>query len=198
MSHWNSVLILEINDNNPKNKDKDGRLSSGEFVSAMALCEAASRGTPIPEQLPAELGKPGGIVPQQPLQQPEQNGGRLGLEEERRRNMEKGMAELERRREAIRLREEAERLEAEKRRAQEEAERRRLAEEAERKRKEEEERLRQLEEQERQRKHAEAERARYVEIERKKAEMTLEKKRLQEQLDVARHRRDQLEQEQGF
>merc|ERR1712110_762278 len=36
-------------------QDKDGRLSSAEFLTAMALCEAASKGTPIPETLPAEL-----------------------------------------------------------------------------------------------------------------------------------------------
>ena len=89
------------------------------------------------------------------------------------------MAELERRREAIRQREEAERLEAEKKRAAEEAERKRLAEEAERKRQEELERQRQLEEQERQRKAAEAEKQRQAAIEQKRAEMVLEKKRLQ-------------------
>ena len=69
-------------------QDKDGRLSSGEFVSAMALCEAASRGTPIPESLPAELGKSGASMSMSKPAQQEQ-GGRLGLEEERRRNMEK-------------------------------------------------------------------------------------------------------------
>ena len=53
---------------------------------------------------------------------PKPDGGRMGLEEERRKNMEKGMAELERRRELIRQREEAERLEAEKKRQAAEAE----------------------------------------------------------------------------
>ena len=76
--------------------------------------------------------------------------------------------------------------------------RQRIAEEAERKRKEEEEKQRKLEEEERQRKQAEAERQRQLQIEQKRAEMVLEKKRLQEQLDAARHRRDQLEQELGF
>ena len=70
--------------------DKDGRLSSNEFVAAMALCEAASRGTPIPETLPAELGKAGhGATMGTASQDAPQQGGRLGLDEERRRNMEK-------------------------------------------------------------------------------------------------------------
>merc|ERR1712131_190416 len=154
-------------------QDKDGRLSSTEFVSAMALCDAAKSGQPIPEQLPAELGRGGGssgglggMAANSPAKV---EGGRMGLEEERRKNMEKGMAELERRRELIRQREEAERLEAEKKRQAAEAERLRKAEEAERIRREE--------------------------IEKKRKEMILEKQRLQDQLDTKRHKRDQLQQE---
>ena len=106
-------------------QDKDGRLSSTEFVSAMALCDAAKSGQPIPEQLPAELGRGGGssALGGMGANAPAKvEGGRMGLEEERRKNMEKGMAELERRRELIRQREEAERLEAEKKRQAAEAE----------------------------------------------------------------------------
>ena len=54
----------------------------------MALCDAASKGTPIPETLPPELGKAGAAIAAKPVAQ--ESGGRLGLEEERRRNMEKG------------------------------------------------------------------------------------------------------------
>ena len=54
----------------------------------MALCDAASKGTPIPETLPPELGKAGAAMAAKPVAQ--ESGGRLGLEEERRRNMEKG------------------------------------------------------------------------------------------------------------
>ena len=106
-------------------QDKDGRLSSTEFVSAMALCDAAKSGQPIPEQLPAELARGGGssALGGMGANAPAKvEGGRMGLEEERRKNMEKGMAELERRRELIRQREEAERLEAEKKRQAAEAE----------------------------------------------------------------------------
>ena len=110
-------------------QDKDGRLSSIEFVSAMALCDAAKSGQPIPEQLPAELGRGGGssgLGGMATSNTPKPDGGRMGLEEERRKNMEKGMAELERRRELIRQREEAERQEAEKKRQAAEAEKVRL------------------------------------------------------------------------
>merc|ERR1711953_702636 len=95
-------------------QDKDGRLSSAEFLTAMALCEAASKGTPIPETLPAELSKSGTSGGAGPTDSPSK---RMGLDEER-RNMEKGMLELERRREAIRLREEAIRLREEAERAE--------------------------------------------------------------------------------
>ena len=91
----------------------------------MALCEAAKSGQPIPETLPAELGRGGGsagLGMTSGGSPAKVEGGRMGLEEERRKNMEKGMAELERRRELIRQREEAERLEAEKKRAAAEAE----------------------------------------------------------------------------
>merc|ERR1712131_429264 len=180
-------------------QDKDGRLSSTEFVSAMALCDAAKSGQPIPEQLPAELGRGGGssgglggMAANSPAKV---EGGRMGLEEERRKNMEKGMAELERRRELIRQREEAERLEAEKKRQAAEAEKERIRQEAEKKRLEEEERQRKLAEAERLRKAEEAERIRREEIEKKRKEMILEKQRLQDQLDTKRHKRDQLQQE---
>ena len=189
----------------------------------MALCDAAKSGQPIPEQLPAELGRGGGssALGGMGANAPAKvEGGRMGLEEERRKNMEKGMAELERRRELIRQREEAERLEAEKKRQAAEAEKvknytvryinrprfkksvtsinpfqERIRQEAEKKRLEEEERQRKLAEAERLRKAEEAERIRREEIEKKRKEMILEKQRLQDQLDTNKHKRDQLQQE---
>ena len=173
-------------------QDKDGRLSSAEFLTAMALCEAASKGTPIPETLPAELSKTGTSGGAGPTDSPSK---RMGLDEERRRNMEKGMLELERRREAIRLREEAERAEIERKRLAEEAEKERIRQEAEKKRLEEEEKQRKLEEAERQRKAEELERQRKIEIEKKRREMEAEKQRLKEIFDSKRHNKDQLQQE---
>merc|ERR1711990_35800 len=60
-------------------QDKDGRLSSAEFLTAMALCEAASKGTPIPETLPAELSKTGTSGGAGPTDSPSK---RMGLDEE--------------------------------------------------------------------------------------------------------------------
>lgn len=80
-------------------QDHDGRLSRAEFIAAMSLCDAASKGIPIPSTLPAELstGAAG-----RPATAPGMM--RTSFEDERRANMEKGMAELERRRDAIRQR----------------------------------------------------------------------------------------------
>uniref|UniRef100_A0A667ZXI7 Intersectin 2b n=1 Tax=Myripristis murdjan TaxID=586833 RepID=A0A667ZXI7_9TELE len=155
--------------------DKDGKLKAEEFILAMHLVDMAKSGQPLPLTLPNEL------VP------PSQRYVALKMHDKFKANLERGNAELEKRRQALL---EAQRREEERRAQKEREERERREREAreaeERRRKEEERRLERQRELERQK-----EEERQREIERKEAaQRELERQRKEE---LERRRRGELQ-----
>ncbi|XP_053171996.1 intersectin-2b isoform X2 [Scomber japonicus] len=181
--------------------DKDGKLRAEEFILAMHLVDMAKYGQPLPLTLPTELVPPsqrGAVngsssslyaaltddLDSEPPQKVKPN---LTFEDKFKANLQRGNAELEKRRQAL---QDAERREQERRaqKMREEQERReREAREAEeRRRKEEERRLERQRELERQK-----EEERQREIERKEAaQRELERQRKEE---WERRRRGELQ-----
>ncbi|XP_070767297.1 intersectin-2-like [Enoplosus armatus] len=181
--------------------DKDGKLKAEEFILAMHLVDVAKIGQPLPLTLPAELVPPSrrgavngssssvyaALTDDLDIEPPQKAKANYSFEDKFKANLERGNAELEKRRLAL---QEAERREQERRaqKAREEQERRdREAREAEeRRRKEEERRLERQREFERQR-----EEERQREIERKEAaQRELERQRKEE---WERRRRGELQ-----
>uniref|UniRef100_A0A7N9AUS9 Intersectin 2b n=1 Tax=Mastacembelus armatus TaxID=205130 RepID=A0A7N9AUS9_9TELE len=184
--------------------DKDGKLKAEEFILAMHLLDMAKSGQPLPLTLPTELVPPSQrdlkmAVHQRSPSNLTELERILSFEDKFKANMERGNAELEKRRLAL---QEAERREQE-RRAQKEREERekreREAREAEERRREEEERRLELQralerqkEEERQ-KEIERKEAAQRELERQRKEEwktrrrgELQIKREQEQDDIIR------------
>ncbi|XP_022595239.1 intersectin-2-like isoform X1 [Seriola dumerili] len=181
--------------------DKDGKLKAEEFILAMHLVDMAKIGQPLPLTLPTELVPPSqrgamngsssslyaALTDDLDIEPPQKAKTNMSFEDKFKANLERGNAELEKRRLALR---EAERREQE-RRAQKEREdrerREREAREAEEfRRKEEERRLERQRELERQK-----EEERQREIERKEAaQRELERQRKEE---WERRRRGELQ-----
>uniref|UniRef100_A0A668AQG6 Intersectin 2b n=1 Tax=Myripristis murdjan TaxID=586833 RepID=A0A668AQG6_9TELE len=157
--------------------DKDGKLKAEEFILAMHLVDMAKSGQPLPLTLPNEL------VP------PSQRYVALKMHDKFKANLERGNAELEKRRQALL---EAQRREEERRAQKEREERERREREAreaeERRRKEEERRLERQRELERQK-----EEERQREIERKEEE----RKRREEERKRQEEERKQREEEEA-
>ncbi|XP_059206845.1 intersectin-2b [Centropristis striata] len=181
--------------------DKDGKLKAEEFILAMHLVDMAKYGQPLPLTLPTELVPPshrGGmngsnsspyasLTDDLDIEPPQKAKPNMSFEDKFKANLERGNAELEKRRQALL---EAERRERERReqKAREEREKReREAREAEERRKKEEERR--LERQRELERQKEEERQR--EIERKEAaQRELERQRKEE---WERRRRGELQ-----
>ncbi|XP_026148800.1 intersectin-2b isoform X2 [Mastacembelus armatus] len=193
--------------------DKDGKLKAEEFILAMHLLDMAKSGQPLPLTLPTELVPPSqrgavngsgafyydALTDELDIEPPQKVKTNMSFEDKFKANMERGNAELEKRRLAL---QEAERREQE-RRAQKEREERekreREAREAEERRREEEERRLELQralerqkEEERQ-KEIERKEAAQRELERQRKEEwktrrrgELQIKREQEQDDIIR------------
>ncbi|CAG5853966.1 unnamed protein product [Menidia menidia] len=172
--------------------DKDGKLKAEEFILAMHLVDMAKSGQPLPLMLPAELVPPAqrsalngsssslyaALTDDLDLEPPQKTKTNLSFEDKFKANMERGNAELEKRRLALL---EAERREQERRAQKEREEREKIEREAreaeERRRKEEERRLELQRELERQR-----EEERQREIEKKEAaQRELERQRKEEE-----------------
>ncbi|KAM9861208.1 intersectin-2b isoform 2-T2 [Aulostomus maculatus] len=181
--------------------DKDGKLKAEEFILAMHLVDIAKSGKPLPLTLPTELVPPSNrsavngassplysaLLDDFDVEPPQKAKSNMSFEDKFKANLERGNAELEKRRLAL---QEAERREQERRaqKAREEQERKeREAREAEeRRRKEEERRLERQRELERQK-----EEERQREIERKEAaQRELERQRKEE---WERRRRGELQ-----
>ncbi|XP_058485779.1 intersectin-2b isoform X2 [Solea solea] len=181
--------------------DKDGKLKAEEFILAMHLVDLAKSGLPLPLTLPSELVPPSlrgavngsssslyaSLTDDFDVEPPQKTRTNLSFEDKFKANLERGNAELEKRRLALK---EAEKRELERRaqKAREEREQReREAREAEeRRRKEEERRLERQRELERQK-----EEERQREIERKEAaQRELERQRKEE---WERRRRGELQ-----
>uniref|UniRef100_A0A6Q2X5N2 Intersectin 2b n=1 Tax=Esox lucius TaxID=8010 RepID=A0A6Q2X5N2_ESOLU len=157
--------------------DKDGKLRGEEFILAMHLVDMAKTGQPLPLTLPTDLIPPSqrsvrtypptrtlsGLTGLPPVSLPPT----VSFEDKFKANLERGNAELEKRRQAL---QEAQRREEEKRQQKEREERERREREAreqeERRKKEEERRLERQRELERQK-----EEERLKEIERKEVMM---------------------------
>ncbi|KAM4602595.1 intersectin-2b [Polymixia lowei] len=181
--------------------DKDGKLSAEEFILAMHLVDMAKYGQPLPLTLPNDLVPPSqrgalngsssslyaALTDDLDIEPPQKTKTNLTFEDKFKANLERGNAELEKRRQVL---QEAQRRE-EERRAQKEREarerREREAREAEeRRRKEEERRLERQRELERQK-----EEERQREVERKEAaQRELERQRKEE---WERRRRGELQ-----
>uniref|UniRef100_A0A3B5A133 Intersectin-2-like n=1 Tax=Stegastes partitus TaxID=144197 RepID=A0A3B5A133_9TELE len=170
--------------------DKDGKLKAEEFILAMHLVDMAKSGQPLPLTLPTELVPPSQSVKStlkltsSELFPPRHS---VSFEDKFKANLERGNAELEKRRLAL---QEAERREQERRAQKEREEREKREREAreveERRRKEEERRLERQRELERQK-----EEERQREIERKEAaQRELERQRKEE---WERRRRGELQ-----
>ncbi|KAL3065306.1 hypothetical protein OYC64_015474 [Pagothenia borchgrevinki] len=171
--------------------DKDGKLKAEEFILAMHLVDMAKYGQPLPLTLPTELVPPSqrgavngsssspyaSLTDDFDIEPPQKNKPNMSFEDKFKANLERGNAELEKRRQTLL---EAERRERE-RRAQKEREEREMREREaqeveERRRKEEERRLERQRELERQK-----EEERQREIERKEAaQRELERQRKEE------------------
>ncbi|XP_055010427.1 intersectin-2b [Boleophthalmus pectinirostris] len=183
--------------------DKDGKLKAEEFILAMHLVDMAKFGQPLPLTLPKELvppsqrssmnGTSSTVVPVASLiddfdvEPPQKNKMNMSFEDKFKANLERGNAELEKRRQAL---QEAERREQERReqlRREEQERKEREAREAEEKRRiEEEKRLERQRELERIR-----EEERKKEIERKEAaQRELERQRKEE---MERRKRGELQ-----
>nr|XP_057945813.1 intersectin-2b isoform X1 [Doryrhamphus excisus] len=171
--------------------DKDGKLTAEEFILAMHLVDMAKSGQPLPPTLPTDLMPPtqraavngsstplyAALADDLDIEPPQKARSNMSFEDKFKANLERGNAELEKRRLAL---QEAERKEQERQaqKAREEQERReKEAREAEeRRRKEEEKRLERQRELERQK-----EEERLREIERKEAaQRELERQRKEE------------------
>ncbi|XP_063737291.1 intersectin-2b isoform X2 [Eleginops maclovinus] len=180
--------------------DKDGKLKAEEFILAMHLVDMAKYGQPLPLTLPTELVPPSqrgavngsssspyaSLTDDFDIEPPQKTKPNMSFEDKFKANLERGNAELEKRRQTLL---EAERRERE-RRAQKEREEREMREKEareaeERRRKEEERRLERQRELERQK-----EEERQREIERKEAaQRELERQRKE---DLERRRRGEL------
>uniref|UniRef100_A0A3B4GLD5 Intersectin 2b n=1 Tax=Pundamilia nyererei TaxID=303518 RepID=A0A3B4GLD5_9CICH len=176
---------LQISCRNLADVDKDGKLQAEEFILAMHLVDLAKSGQPLPLTLPTELVPPSQSATNglssslidnleiEPPQKPKMN---ISFEDKFKANLERGNAELEKRRQALL---DAERREQERRAQKEKEEREKREKEAweaeERRRKEEERRLELQRELERQK-----EEERQREIERKELERQLERQRKEE------------------
>ncbi|XP_069378408.1 intersectin-2b isoform X2 [Paralichthys olivaceus] len=181
--------------------DKDGKLKAEEFILAMHLVDMAKSGQPLPLMLPSELVPPtqrgalngsssslyAALTDDFDIEPPQKVKSNLSFEDRFKANLERGNAELEKRRVAL---QEAERRERERRAQKEREEREKREREAweaeERRRKEEERRLERQRELERQK-----EEERQREIERKEAaQRELERQRKEE---WERRRRGELQ-----
>ncbi|XP_023150163.2 intersectin-2b isoform X2 [Amphiprion ocellaris] len=181
--------------------DKDGKLKAEEFILAMHLVDMAKSGQPLPLTLPTELVPPSqrgamngsssslyaALTEDLDIEPPQKAKTNMSFEDKFKANLERGNAELEKRRLAL---QEAERREQERRAQKEREERERREKEAreaeERRRKEEERRLERQRELERQK-----EEERHREIERKEAaQRELERQRKEE---WERRRRGELQ-----
>ncbi|XP_031586760.2 intersectin-2b isoform X1 [Oreochromis aureus] len=167
--------------------DKDGKLQAEEFILAMHLVDLAKSGQPLPLTLPTELVPPSqrsatnglssSLIDDLEIEPPQKPKTNISFEDKFKANLERGNAELEKRRLALL---EAERREQERRAQKEREEREKREKEAreaeERRRKEEERRLELQRELERQK-----EEERQREIERKEAaQRELERQRKEE------------------
>ncbi|XP_060897055.1 intersectin-2b [Labrus mixtus] len=171
--------------------DKDGKLKAEEFILAMHLVDVAKTGQPLPLTLPTELVPPSrraavngsssslyaALKDDLDIEPPQKAKANYSFEDKFKANLERGNAELEKRRLAL---QEAERRELERRAQKEREEREKREKEAreaeERRRKEEERRLERQRELERQK-----EEERQREIERKEAaQRELERQRKEE------------------
>uniref|UniRef100_A0A8C8FYF4 Intersectin-2-like n=1 Tax=Oncorhynchus tshawytscha TaxID=74940 RepID=A0A8C8FYF4_ONCTS len=169
--------------------DKDGKLRGEEFILAMHLVDMAKTSQPLPLTLPIELIPPSqrgavngtslslyaGITEELEAEPPQKP--KISFEDKFKANLERGNAELEKRRQAL---QDTQRREEERRQQKEREERERREREAreqeERRRKEEERRLERQRELERQK-----EEERLKEIERKEvAQRELERQRKEE------------------
>ncbi|KAK6304783.1 hypothetical protein J4Q44_G00253690 [Coregonus suidteri] len=181
--------------------DKDGKLRGEEFILAMHLVDVAKNGQPLPLTLPTELilrsqrgsvngtsfSLHAGITEELEAEPPQKTKSNLSFEDKFKANLERGNAELEKRRRAL---QDAQRREEEKRQQKEREERERrereVREQEERRRKEEERRLERQRELERQK-----EEERLKELERKEAaQRELERQRKEE---LERRRRGELQ-----
>ncbi|XP_074522981.1 intersectin-2b [Halichoeres trimaculatus] len=181
--------------------DKDGKLKAEEFILAMHLVDMAKSGQPLPLTLPTELVPPSertavngsgttsyaALMDDLDIEPPQKTKANYTFEDKFKANLERGNAELEKRRQAL---QEAERRELERRAQKEKEEREKREKEAreaeERRRKEEERRLERQRELERQK-----EEERQREIERKEAaQRELERQRKEE---WERRRRGELQ-----
>nr|XP_046165496.1 intersectin-2-like [Oncorhynchus gorbuscha] len=171
--------------------DKDGKLRGEEFILAMHLVDMAKTAQPLPLTLPIELIPPSqrgavngtslslyaGITEELEAEPPQKPKSNLSFEDKFKANLERGNAELEKRRQAL---QDTQRREEERRQQKEREERERREREAreqeERRRKEEERRLERQRELERQK-----EEERLKEMERKEAaQRELERQRKEE------------------
>uniref|UniRef100_I3KKC9 Intersectin 2b n=1 Tax=Oreochromis niloticus TaxID=8128 RepID=I3KKC9_ORENI len=177
---------LQISCRNLADVDKDGKLQAEEFILAMHLVDLAKSGQPLPLTLPTELVPPSqsatnglssSLIDDLEIEPPQKPKTNISFEDKFKANLERGNAELEKRRLALL---EAERREQERRAQKEREEREKREKEAreaeERRRKEEERRLELQRELERQK-----EEERQREIERKEAaQRELERQRKEE------------------
>ncbi|XP_065348598.1 intersectin-2 isoform X1 [Cloeon dipterum] len=190
--------------------DSDGRLSCDEFVLSMHLCEIASKGEKIPQALPLDLIPPsfrrgrvgslkavsGTTTPTGIQSGPGSVDGDLGsptsqssFEDKRKKNYEKGQAELERRRRALLEVQKKEQEERERKEREEHEKREKLRLEQERKQQEELER--QLQMQKEQEEKQEEERRRAQE-QKEAARKEMERQR---QLEWEKQRSQELQQQ---
>ncbi|XP_071368727.1 intersectin-2b [Centroberyx affinis] len=181
--------------------DKDGKLKAEEFILAMHLVDMAKSGQPLPLTLPTELVPPShrgavngssssvyaALTDDLDIEPPQKAKTNMTFEDKFKANLERGNAELEKRRQALldaQRREEERR--AQKEREERERREREVREAEERRRKEEERRLERQRELERQK-----EEERQREIERKEAaQRELERQRKEE---WERRRRGELQ-----
>ncbi|XP_056135301.1 intersectin-2b [Lampris incognitus] len=186
--------------------DKDGKLKAEEFILAMHLVEMAKSGQPLPLSLPNELVPPSHrgsvngsssslyavLTDDLDIEPPQKIKANMTFEDRFKANIERGNAELEKRRQALL---DAQRREVERRQQKEREEREKREKEAreaeERRRKEEERRLERQRELERQK-----EEERQREIERKEAAQRELERQRKEEWERRRHGELQIKREQ--
>uniref|UniRef100_A0A669EBH7 Intersectin 2b n=1 Tax=Oreochromis niloticus TaxID=8128 RepID=A0A669EBH7_ORENI len=183
---------LQISCRNLADVDKDGKLQAEEFILAMHLVDLAKSGQPLPLTLPTELVPPSqsatnGLIMSTLFS--------VSFEDKFKANLERGNAELEKRRLALL---EAERREQERRAQKEREEREKREKEAreaeERRRKEEERRLelqRELERQKEEERQREIERKEWER--RRKGELQLKKEQEQDEITKLKAKKRSLE-----